>query len=112
MADIEHKNIPDAGRHEPKGASTAAAGSVYVSDGAGSGSWTDLTKYYTLSAEVDASTTKYVVASLAGDIKILGGTPTVLLAVGSVTSLSPTPPKGGIPCENDREPSVTFTPLI
>ena len=39
MADIQHKNIADADRHEPKGASTAAAGQVYVSDGAGSGSW-------------------------------------------------------------------------
>lgn len=37
----EHKNMPDAGRHEPKGASTAAAGTVYQSDGAGSGSWVD-----------------------------------------------------------------------
>lgn len=36
---IEHKDIPDAGRHEPKGASTASAGQVYVSDGAGSGTW-------------------------------------------------------------------------
>jgi len=39
MADIQHKNIADSDRHEPKGASTAAAGQVYVSDGAGSGSW-------------------------------------------------------------------------
>ena len=36
---IEHKEIPDGKRHEPKGASTASAGTVYVSDGAGSGSW-------------------------------------------------------------------------
>lgn len=37
---IEHKDITDGQRHEPKGASTASTGSVYVSDGAGSGSWT------------------------------------------------------------------------
>ncbi len=36
---IQHSAIPDADRHEPKGASTAAAGSVYVSDGAASGTW-------------------------------------------------------------------------
>lgn len=36
---IEHKDIPDSERHEPKGASTALSGTVYVSDGAGSGSW-------------------------------------------------------------------------
>ena len=36
---IEHANIPEAGLHEPKGASTAAANRVYKSDGAGSGDW-------------------------------------------------------------------------
>lgn len=36
---IQHSAIVDADRHEPKGASTAAAGSVYVSDGAASGVW-------------------------------------------------------------------------
>ena len=36
---IEHKNIQESGLHEPKGASTATLGQVYVSDGAGSGSW-------------------------------------------------------------------------
>lgn len=39
MANIEHKDITDANRHEPKGASTAAVNSVYSSDGAGSGTW-------------------------------------------------------------------------
>lgn len=32
---IQHKNIPDAERHEPKGASTATAGQVLSSNGAG-----------------------------------------------------------------------------
>lgn len=36
---IQHSAIADADRHEPKGASTAASGSVYVSNGAASGSW-------------------------------------------------------------------------
>lgn len=38
---IAHKDIPEAGLHEPKGVSTAAAGTVYVADGAGSGDWED-----------------------------------------------------------------------
>ena len=37
---IEHSVIQDPYIHEPKGASTALAGTVYVSNGAGSGSWT------------------------------------------------------------------------
>ena len=39
MADVEHSQLPDELLHEPKGASTAAAGTVYVADGAGSGSF-------------------------------------------------------------------------
>lgn len=36
---VNHADMPDADRHEPKGASTATSGTVYVSDGAGSGAW-------------------------------------------------------------------------
>lgn len=39
MADIQHVNITDPQIHEPKGASTASSGTVYVADGSGSGSW-------------------------------------------------------------------------
>lgn len=38
---VQHKDLTGVQLHEPKGAATAAAGSVYVSDGAGSGSWTN-----------------------------------------------------------------------
>lgn len=41
---IEHKNIADPNIHEPKGASTAVNKTVYISDGAGSGSWSKITK--------------------------------------------------------------------
>lgn len=40
--DIEHNELPDELLHEPKGASTAVAGTVYVADGAGSGSFQKL----------------------------------------------------------------------
>lgn len=36
---IQHSAIPDGQIHEPKGASTATSGQVYVSNGAGSGIW-------------------------------------------------------------------------
>lgn len=42
MADVEHSQLPDELLHEPKGASTAAAGTVYVANGAGSGSFSKL----------------------------------------------------------------------
>lgn len=34
---IQHSTLPDAVKHHPKGADTAAAGTVYVADGAGGG---------------------------------------------------------------------------
>ena len=36
---VEHVDIPDGERHEPKGASTATIDQVYASDGSGSGAW-------------------------------------------------------------------------
>jgi hypothetical protein len=36
---IEHDSITDPEIHEPKGISTASSNTVYVSDGAGSGTW-------------------------------------------------------------------------
>lgn len=35
--DIEHRELPDELLHEPKGASTASAGTSYIADGEGSG---------------------------------------------------------------------------
>tara|TARA_R110000851_G_scaffold165758_1_gene310820 strand:- start:4625 stop:5242 length:618 start_codon:yes stop_codon:yes gene_type:complete len=37
---IQHADIPNVGIHEPKGASAALVGQVYIADGAGSGVWT------------------------------------------------------------------------
>lgn len=39
MADIQHAAIVDPYIHEPKGAATASANTVYVSNGSGSGTW-------------------------------------------------------------------------
>lgn len=39
MGKIQHKDIPDAQRHEPKGVSTASQHQTYIADGSGSGSW-------------------------------------------------------------------------
>ena len=39
---IEHVDIPDGERHEPKGISTATIDQVYVADGSASGAWRTL----------------------------------------------------------------------
>ena len=36
---IEHVDIPDGERHEPKGISSAAVNTIYTADGVGSGEW-------------------------------------------------------------------------
>lgn len=62
---IEHKNIPEDGLHEPKGASTAASDRVYISDGLGSGQW----------SKVDADTLQGVInnATAAGEFLVADG---------------------------------------
>jgi hypothetical protein len=39
MANIQHSVLTDPQLHEPKGASTASSGKVYVANGSGSGAW-------------------------------------------------------------------------
>lgn len=38
---VQHSSLTGADLHEPKGVATAAAGTVYVANGAGSGTWQD-----------------------------------------------------------------------
>lgn len=49
MATLQHKDIPDGQRHEPKGISTATAGQVYVANGSGGGAWTTTIVKYSAS---------------------------------------------------------------
>lgn len=42
----EHNALTGSQLHEPKGADSAASGTVYVSDGAGSGTWTNPSSDY------------------------------------------------------------------
>lgn len=56
MAD--HKILTDPELHEPKGISTAVADTVYVADGSGSGTWTNLSSITAPDADnIDDSTT-------------------------------------------------------
>jgi len=40
MANVQHSSLSDPELHEPKGVSTAAANTVYLANGSGSGAWT------------------------------------------------------------------------
>lgn len=43
QVEIQHRNLTDPQIHEPKGASTATTGQIWVSNGQGSGSFTNIT---------------------------------------------------------------------
>lgn len=58
MAIIQHRDIPEAQLHEPKGASTAPIGTSYVSNGAGTGTWRKIGSD--------------ILAGLAGDAGVVG----------------------------------------
>lgn len=59
MANVNHNTLTDPYLHEPKGASTAAAGNVYVADGAGSGVWTQAHTYVNGYIAFDSTTPAY-----------------------------------------------------
>lgn len=42
MANVQHKDIVDPNIHEPKGVAFAAAGTAYVANGLGSGTWAEV----------------------------------------------------------------------
>lgn len=69
MADIQHSTITDPHIHEPKGASTAGNGTVYVATGTGTGSWSVLglssIDYAALAAEIQGDLT-------SGDLDVTG----------------------------------------
>jgi hypothetical protein len=93
MADIEHSQIPSEHCHEPKGAAEAGVNTVYVADGAGSGSF----KKIPLSA-LDTST------QALNDVDIMPIDDTVMLSATSLTqigdgNLKEVTPVAGIPSE-------------
>jgi hypothetical protein len=70
---VQHSTITDPNIHEPKGVSSAAAGKVYVANGAGSGSW------------------QYPAGYAHGEIYINAGATTQTLSVSSgYAKLNPT----------------------
>lgn len=66
---IEHVNIADGERHEPKGASTATIDQVYVSDGAASGTWKELPYSDTIVMD-DVSAPSFVIMPIPMNVTI------------------------------------------
>lgn len=66
---VEHVDIPDGERHEPKGVASATVGQVYVADGAASGTWEDFA--YDINAVItDVSAPSFVLIPLLNDVVV------------------------------------------
>lgn len=74
---IEHDAISDGERHEPKGVSGAVLGSVYVADGAASGSWKPADSHIAGYVAFDEVTPAYQHSTTTADTVI---NPTFLIA--------------------------------
>jgi hypothetical protein len=69
MATVNHKDLTDPNIHESKGVASAAADTMYVADGAGSGAWKLRLKRYTATitpAIVNANTTSEQTFTVTG----------------------------------------------
>jgi len=69
MATIEHSALTTGELHEPKGAASAAVGTVYTADGSGSGSWknNDYTIYVSMT-DVSTFNKLYIPTPFAGTV--------------------------------------------
>ena len=85
MAKIQHADLPDQYLHEPKGASTAAAGSVYVADGEGSGGFQLLP---VSSLDFDAEALEPVVQTTIPDPITVSGTDLSEIATGVLNDVA------------------------
>ena len=45
MANVQHSSLTDPNLHEPKGIATASANQLYLSNGSGSGTWTNANRF-------------------------------------------------------------------
>jgi hypothetical protein len=120
---IQHSLIADADRHEPKGASTALANQVYVSNGAASGSWQNQKPHGTVGAAADkvyvtdganAGTMQYPAGKLYAELYIDAGVTSQTLSAGSAyarldpgTEWTAGPTKGLTTTANDG--TITLT---
>lgn len=70
---VQHSTLTGSALHEPKGASTAGSGQVYIANGSGSGTWTSLNNANKVVLnlhfmDLSAVGSTYVVSPIAGTI--------------------------------------------
>lgn len=70
---VQHRLLPDSELHEPKGAASAISGTVYVSDGSGSGDWTKIPATTLQGITSAATPNQQLVTDGLGGIKLVSG---------------------------------------
>ncbi len=88
MANVNHSNLTDPYIHEPKGISSAAQGSIYLSTGTGTGAWTKSNVHINGYIPFDATTPAYQHSVTTG-FTALNPTFSTTLADGFTGSTSP-----------------------
>lgn len=83
--DIEHSELPDELLHEPKGASTASAGTVYIADGAGSGAFAKLP---ISSLDISISSVSSLPSSSITETVVVNGSTLSQIPDGNLTDVS------------------------
>ena len=66
MANVNHSTLTDPYLHEPKGVASAGAGTVYVANGSGSGTWKKEHSNADVYLDFDATTPAYVHSATTG----------------------------------------------
>lgn len=84
MARIQHKDLTDDLLHEPKGASTASTGTVYVADGEGAGTFKKLPVD---SLDFDVEEIDPLTADEGTDIAALDGSNLLAVTTGEMTNM-------------------------
>lgn len=106
MATVAHNSLTDPNLHEPKGVAAATADKVYVSNGAGSGTWQKITEDQINSGSATAG--QVLVADGSGGVMYHSmphgrisfnnvGAPYTLTYPATYTKLAPTTVAGGSP---------------
>jgi hypothetical protein len=88
MANVNHSTLTDPYLHEPKGVASAGAGTVYVANGSGSGTWVEKTRFIGAYVGFDATTPAYAHSVTTADT-ILNPTFTVAESNGFTGETSP-----------------------
>lgn len=110
MANVSHASLTGANLHEPKGADTATANKVYVSNGSGSGTWQKLSPPQLAGLTTNGAANQVVAVDGAGNFILVGAphgqihffdiaSPYTLTYPASYTKVAPTTTAGGVASE-------------